>query len=165
MIQVRNALVTDAPVIRQLAEEIWYPTYSPILSLEQIRYMLDHIYDLSTISRQITEKQQYYLLLLEDGVPVGFASFGPREENTAIYKLHKLYCQITTKGKGYGKRLIEEVEKIVQNRGCNTLELNVNKYNPAKGFYEKMGFHIIHEEDIPIGDYWMNDYVMRKELL
>lgn len=164
MIQVRNALVADALVIRQLAEEIWYPTYSPILSMEQIRYMLDHIYDLSTISRQITEKQQYYLLLLEDNVPVGFASFGPRLENTAIYKLHKLYCLITTKGRGYGKKLLEEVEKIVQDRGCSTLDLNVNKYNPAKGFYEKMGFHIIYEEDIPIGDYWMNDYVMRKEL-
>jgi ribosomal protein S18 acetylase RimI-like enzyme len=39
--------------------------------------------------------------------------------------------------------------------------LNVNRYNPAKDFYEKLGFKIILEEDIPIGQYWMNDYVMR----
>ena len=31
-------------------------------------------------------------------------------------------------------------------------------------FYEKMGFEIVAEEDIPIGDYFMNDYVMRKPL-
>jgi hypothetical protein len=27
-----------------------------------------------------------------------------------------------------------------------------------------MGFAIAYEEDIPIGPYWMNDFVMRKEL-
>jgi len=27
-----------------------------------------------------------------------------------------------------------------------------------------MGFTIAYEEDIPIGPYWMNDYVMRKIL-
>jgi hypothetical protein len=40
----------------------------------------------------------------------------------------------------------------------------VNRYNNAKSFYEKMGFAIVREEDIPIGPYWMNDYVMRKAL-
>jgi hypothetical protein len=39
--------------------------------------------------------------------------------------------------------------------------LNVNKYNKAKFFYEKLGFTITKEEVIDIGnDYVMDDYVM-----
>jgi hypothetical protein len=48
--------------------------------------------------------------------------------------------------------------------GKHTLDLNVNRYNKAKSFYEKMGFAVAYEEDIPIGKYWMNDFVMRKEI-
>ena len=39
--------------------------------------------------------------------------------------------------------------------------LNVNKYNTAKLFYEKLGFKITKEEVIDIGnDYVMDDFVM-----
>jgi hypothetical protein len=39
--------------------------------------------------------------------------------------------------------------------------LNVNKYNKAQYFYSKLGFAIIKEEVIDIGnDYVMDDYVM-----
>jgi GNAT superfamily N-acetyltransferase len=164
MIEIREATIADVPTIQLLAEAIWYPTYSPILSQEQIRFMLDYIYDIETVSSQIKEGVQTYLILLENGHAIGFASYSPRAENPQIYKLHKLYCLTQTKGRGFGKALLHEVEQKVLATGKKTLELNVNRSNPAKGFYEKMGFTVVYEEDIPIGEYWMNDYVMRKEL-
>ncbi len=126
--------------------------------------MLDKIYDLNSIRTQISTGSQTYILLSENGAPQGFAAFGPRPEHPEVYKLFKLYCLVETKGKGYGKALINEVEQRVLRAGKTILELNVNKYNPAKTFYEKMGYEVIYEEDIPIGDFWMNDFVMRKEL-
>lgn len=53
---------------------------------------------------------------------------------------------------------------MVKNLGAENLDLNVNRYNKARFFYEKVGFVIIKEEDIPMGEYWMNDFVMRKVL-
>lgn len=164
MNQIREATAEDARLIQSMAEEIWYPTYLPILSREQIRYMLDNIYDLQTITAQIIEKAQTYLLLYHREQPVGFCAFSPRPENPDVYKLHKLYCLVSTKGKGFGKTLLQEVERRIKATGKNVLELNVNKFNPAKGFYERMGFEVVYEEDIPIGEYWMNDFVMRKTL-
>jgi GNAT superfamily N-acetyltransferase len=164
MIEIRPATPKDASIIQQLAEAIWIPTYSPILSQEQIRYMLDHIYDLDSITTQIKDGNQTYLMLMVDGVTTGFAAYSVRAENPEIYKLHKLYCLTETKGKGYGKMLLQEVEKKVLAAGKNILELNVNKYNPAKGFYERMGYEVIYSEVIPIGPYIMDDYVMRKNL-
>ncbi len=162
--KIRRAAPEDAATIQQLAEAIWLPTYTPILSQEQIRYMLDHIYDLDTITKQIREHQQTYLMLQVDGEPSGFAAYAPRPENPQVYKLHKIYCLPATKGMGYGKQLLKEVEGKVSAAGSNTLELNVNKYNPAKGFYERMGYEVIYAEEIPIGPYIMDDYVMRKIL-
>lgn len=164
MFFIKIATVNDVETIRQIADQTWWVTYRPILTEEQITYMLTEIYSADKIRNQIENNLQTYLLLIEDGQPVAFASYSPREENADIYKLHKIYCLPSTQGKGYGKILINEVAQKTINAGKNVLELNVNRYNNAKTFYEKMGFSIAYEEDIAIGPYWMNDYVMRKEL-
>ncbi|MES2267946.1 MAG: GNAT family N-acetyltransferase [Bacteroidota bacterium] len=164
MYLIREATVTDVDAILQIAHQTWWPTYEPLLGKEQVAYMLDELYTTEKIGKQITEKQQTFLLLTEDGQPVAFAAYSPREDNAEIYKLHKLYCQPATQGKGYGKILINAVASKTLEACKHALELNVNRYNKAKTFYEKMGFEVIYEEDIPIGPYWMNDYVMRKSL-
>ncbi len=44
-------------------------------------------------------------------------------------------------------------------------QLNVNRKNIANRFCERNGFIVINEEDTGIGDgYYMNDYVMEKNL-
>ncbi|HWD90211.1 MAG TPA: GNAT family N-acetyltransferase [Mucilaginibacter sp.] len=164
MHSIRQATIDDAALIIDLAERTWWPTYSPILEKEQIAFMLDEIYSFEKISSQLKNGTQSYLILEEEGEPVAFAGYSPREEDPEIYKLHKLYCLPETQGKGYGKILIDEVAQKILDAGKHTLDLNVNRYNKAKNFYEKMGFSVAYEEDIPIGSYWMNDYVMRKEL-
>ncbi|WDZ98998.1 GNAT family N-acetyltransferase [Mucilaginibacter sp. SJ] len=164
MYTIRKATINDVETIRDIADKTWWVTYSPILEHEQIAFMLGEIYSTEKITKQVKENQQTYLLLEEEGNPVAFAAYSPREENPEVYKLQKLYCLPQTQGKGYGKVLINEVAQKTKDAGKKTLELNVNRYNNAKSFYEKMGFTIAYEEDIAIGKYWMNDYVMRKEL-
>ncbi len=162
-VTIREAALNDIRVIAALAERTWWPTYSPILTSEQIRYMLDHIYSESSLRNAIENDNQKFLLLYENDSPHGFASFGMRPDAPHVHKLHKIYVLPEDQGKGYGKKLIEEVIRLIKEKGKHILDLNVNRYNPAKAFYEKMGFKVIQEEDIPIGPYWMNDYVMRIE--
>ena len=164
MYSIRQASINDLGIIREIAEKTWWATYSPILEKEQIDFMLNKIYSVENISAQLEHGTQTYLLLIENDQPVAFAAYSPREEDPEIYKLHKLYCLPETQGKGYGKVLINEVANKTTEAGKRILDLNVNRHNKAKSFYEKMGFQIAYEEDIPIGKYWMNDYVMRKEL-
>jgi diamine N-acetyltransferase len=158
---IRNAGIADIPVIRVLAEDTWWPTYRPILADDQIRYMLDLIYSTEALTAVMTQGTQHFILLLDDQGAQGFAAYGPRPDEP-VYKLHKLYVRPGNQGKGYGRMLLEEVLQRAKNQNINTLDLNVNKYNPARSFYEKVGFSILREEDIAIGPYWMNDYVMRR---
>jgi len=90
-----------------------------------------------------------------------YAAYGPRKENPQIFKLHKIYILPECQGKGYGVQLIDEVKRRLIAQKITILDLNVNRYNKAKNFYEKLGFKVVDEEDVPIGPYWMNDFVMR----
>jgi len=163
MFYISEASIAEIPLIQEIADSTWWPTYSPLLSEEQIRYMLSTIYAAETIEREIRSGSQKFLLLKDENGPQGFASYGARPEDPGVCKLHKLYVRPTVQSKGYGRALIDEVKKRLLEEDVHTLDLNVNRYNPARDFYQKAGFTIIREEDIPIGPYWMNDFVMRTE--
>ncbi|KAA9332411.1 GNAT family N-acetyltransferase [Hymenobacter busanensis] len=161
---VQPATLADIPVIIELAEATWEPTYRFIISKEQIDYMYRVIYTPASLRQQMTDDGHSFLLLHVDGHPAGYASFSPRPEEPGVYKLHKLYLLPSHQGRGLGQQLMQAVEDGVRAAGGQWLELNVNRHNPALHFYERQGFQQHRTEDIPIGPYWMNDYVMRKAL-
>ena len=159
-----EASTRDIPTIQDIAEKTWWPTYSPILSEQQIRYMLDAIYSTETLTHVMLNGIQKFIFLKDENGVQGFASYGRRPEDQSVFKLHKIYILPANHGKGYGRLMIDEVKQRIRLAGSTVLDLNVNKFNPAKSFYEKLGFTVIAEEDIAIGPYWMNDYVMRLHL-
>lgn len=160
MISILNATRDDIPTIRQLAEKIWWPTYSSIIPQGQIEYMLATIYSESTIREKMNNGSEIFLLLKDHGKEKAFASYGTSQQSGNVWKINKLYVLPECHGKGFGKALIDEIYARAIKNDINTLILNVNRSNPAFAFYQKYGFKTLREEDIPIGPYWMNDYVL-----
>ncbi len=159
----RKAGLKDIPAIREIVLITWPETYGPILSQEQLDYMIDLIYSPASLEKQMQEDQQF-ILLEEDDKPIAFASYSKGDE-ASVYKLNKLYALPNQQGKGLGKKLISYVIDEILSKKATTLRLNVNRHNKAKSFYEKLGFHVVATEDIDIGNgYFMNDYVLEKSL-
>lgn len=161
-LSLRRAYEKDIPLIRDMSLKVWPQTYATILSPDQIEYMLGQMYSEASLAGQMKEKHEF--IIVNDGKqPVGFASFSLLEPG--IYKLHKIYILPSLQGKGAGKFVIGEIVKAMARKGGRALQLNVNRNNKAKDFYQKLGFNIIREEDIDIGNgYFMNDYVMEKKI-
>jgi diamine N-acetyltransferase len=152
----------DIPLIRLLANKIWPQAYSSIISKEQIDYMLELMYSAASLENQMLNGAPF-IIVYEDGEPVGFASYG--ETAPAIFKLHKIYILPSQQGKGTGKFVIDFIINEIKNKGATALQLQVNRRNKAKLFYEKLGFNIIKEFDFDIGSgYVMDDYLMEKVL-
>ena len=165
--RIEPATLKDISTIIKLAEATWEPTYRFIISREQIEYMYRVIYTPASLKRQMAEQHHTFLLAYVAGEPAGFASFSPQPAEDAAgpgHKLHKIYVLPTRQGQGLGVHLIEAVENAAREAGGTFLDLNVNRYNPAIAFYERRGFARQSEVDVPIGPYFMNDYIMRKEL-
>lgn len=165
MLTLRKADTKDIPIIRALTFAIWPQTYGHILTKGQLDYMLEMMYSPASLEQQMLKQQHNFIIAYEDEQPVGFASYSTKDNNTTAYKLHKIYVLTSMQGKGTGKKILDYIIHAIQPAGAQTLELNVNRYNPAKKFYEKMGFTVLKTEDIDIGNgYFMNDYVMGKKL-
>src|SRR5690606_20453620 len=107
MFNISEAKEDDIPAIIDIAEETWWPTYSNILSREQIRYMLDAIYDPAVLRSQMGATETY-LVLSDEGKVKGFVSYAVRSDDANVYKIVKLYVLPNNQKKGYGAALVEE---------------------------------------------------------
>lgn len=160
------ATPSDFPTINALAYAIWPDTYGAILSQEQLEYMLDAFYSEEALLENYMEKGHRFLLVKEDETVLGFASYEHLYKETNTTRIHKIYLLPETQGRGLGKLLIQEIEKIALENHADKLSLNVNRFNKAQHFYKKIGFEIVDEEDIELEfGYLMEDYVMEKQLV
>lgn len=156
---IRKAIVEDIPIIRQLTFEIWPATYSHIISQQQIDYMLEMMYSPASLIKQMQEQQCTFIIVEENNTPVAFASYNQTAAQT--WKLNKIYILPSQQGKGTGKFILNYIIKEIKKQHAKALQLQVNRHNNAKYFYEKLGFKIIETADFDIGNgYFMNDYVM-----
>ena len=167
---IEKASNSDIKTIQEIATITWVNTYS-FLPQGQIDYMLDLMYNTKSLQLQMQENHQFFLAKLVDDstnitLPnsinniIAFASVS-KENANGIFKLNKLYVRPNTQKMGVGKTLLQNVIEYCNQHAATQLQLQVNRGNSAKTFYEKNGFTILYEADFEIGNgYFMNDYVM-----
>ena len=157
--KIRKAILSDIPVIKEIAEKAWRPTYDHILTEQQTLYMLDLMYNSLTLENQINGNIEFFMVDLAHET-VGY--FAVETINEQIVKLHKLYLDPTQKQKGFGRKIIQFIKDWTLKNQRNNIILNVNKNNSAVQFYQKVGFTIMEEMILDIGEgYVMDDYVMQ----
>ncbi|GAA4521207.1 GNAT family N-acetyltransferase [Sphingobacterium thermophilum] len=161
MLEIRIAALEEASIIHELAHKIYFPTYTGILSEDQMEFMLEKSYTVTAIQQSIQHGQLFYIAY-EENVPVGFIALTNKNEN--ILRIEKLYLLPSSQGKGFGGLMISFAEEEAAQRGRDTLELNVNRGNKAYYFYLKQGFEVVEEVDIPYYGYILDDYVMQKKI-
>lgn len=164
--QIRPATIQDIPVIHRMADIAFRHTYRDILSSDQMEYMMDWMYAEESLMMQMSQDgHRYFIAYTEEGIPVGYVSVS--QEEADVYHLQKIYVLPDCQKSGTGKALFDQVLSFVKEvhpKPCR-IELNVNRANPAIGFYRKMGMSILRQGDFPIGHgYYMNDYIMGIEL-
>ncbi|MEN9999882.1 MAG: hypothetical protein RI922_2872 [Bacteroidota bacterium] len=150
--------------VHDIAHATWPDTFKEILSQQQIQYMLNWMYDLKHLELQFDNGHQFFVAEV-DNVSVGFIGIEPNHPEKGLTKIHKIYILPSKQGLGIGKKLIEFVKKIAIQSEIEGLLLNVNRFNKAVDFYKAIGFNILFEENIDIGNgYLMEDYVMKLDL-
>jgi ribosomal protein S18 acetylase RimI-like enzyme len=157
LIQIK---ANQLPIVIELTKKICPVAYGTILSKAQLDYMIQKFYNETALQELIQKGHIFYLAQDEKENYVGFVSY---EINSVPdkTKIHKIYVLPETQGTGLGRQFFELVKEQAKENNQKAIFLNVNKYNNALHFYTRLGFTIIKDEVIDIGEgYVMDDYVM-----
>lgn len=161
MFTLRKATISDCELIQKLAQQTFPVTYQEILTTEQINYMMEWMYSVENIRKQIKEEGHVYFLAYLENEPAGYISI--QRESEHLFHLQKIYVLPKFQGAHCGSYLFRQAIKYIKevHPGRCLMELNVNRFNKAINFYECMGMRKLREGDFPIGNgYYMNDYIM-----
>ena len=165
-IEIKRAGNSDLQTIHDMAEVVFRKTYRSILSPEQMEYMMDWMYSLANLERQVSQGHTYYIAWVGQE-PQGYLSVRKdcvEPDGTEVWHLEKIYVMPSAQGTGLGRRFLETARKhVIDNKSAAKarIELNVNRNNPAVGFYKRQGLKILRQGDFPIGNgFFMNDYIM-----
>jgi len=162
MFTIKKATAEDIPLIRDLCLRVWPQTYASILPQDRIDYMLEYMYSPASLEKQINAGSQF-IFVYNGEEPVGFAAY--LSKGNGIYKLDKIYILPSQQGKGTGRFVIDYIIDEIKQYGATALQLQVNRNNKAKDFYEKFGFTVIDFQVFDIGHgHFMDDYVMEKKI-
>lgn len=164
MFEIFPANSSHFGIIKDLAYRIWPVTYGAILSEKQLAYMLDLFYSQKVLEQNVLDHHDF-IIAQENDIFIGFADYEINYKDEAVTRIHKIYLLPETQGKGFGKQLIQYIENKALKSKNVKLSLNVNRFNKAKHFYERLGFKIAFEEDVVLDfGYLMEDFRMEKKL-
>lgn len=139
MTEIRKAAETDLLTIHEMAQVVFRHTYREILSPEQMEYMMDMMYSLPNLRKQLEEGHHYYIAygpanqytVCENHLsgnqvvgaepvvlmPCGYVSVqyvGPDPDGVEVFHLHKIYVMPDAQGRGVGMKLFQAVVQHVK---------------------------------------------------
>ncbi|MGA7952737.1 MAG: GNAT family N-acetyltransferase [Gloeobacterales cyanobacterium] len=164
MATFEKAAIKDISIIQELAYKIWHQYYPGIISVEQINYMLQMMYSLSSIHSELMS-QVIYKFVMDGEVPIGYLSYQYEKDKYRI-KLNKVYLLPEYHGQGIGQAMLFHAKEEGEKCKADQIYLTVNKNNQkAIRAYKKFGFVITESivNDIG-GGHVMDDFIMTYDL-
>lgn len=96
------------------------------------------------------------LVIHMEGEHLGFASLKDNKVLDMLY-VHPHYA-----GEGVGSALCDALEKIAAARGAEAIAVDASE--TAVLFFEGRGYKALQRNSIPLGDVWLTNTTMKKEL-
>jgi GNAT superfamily N-acetyltransferase len=133
-IHIRFATADDTSLLLQLIAELAAYERSPGQVVATEGDLLHHGFG--------AERRFEALLAFVDGEPAGFALFYPDFSTwlgrPGLY-LEDLYVKEWARRRGVGRRLMARLAALAIERDWPALHFNVLDWNPARGFYHRLG--------------------------
>ena len=139
-ITVRFAMADDVPLLLRFIRELAVFERAPGAVVATEADMLRHGFG--------PEPKFEAILAFLNGEPAGCALFHSRFSTwlgRPTLFLEDLYVAEEARGKGVGKRLMTRLAAIAVERGWSRIDFHVLDWNPARHFYERLGFGRVGE--------------------
>jgi len=144
------------PVFRTIPEERDIERVREIV--DSTKFFYDHevviAAELVEERMELGESTGYYFVFAEvDGVTVAYSCFGPITMSQTSFDLYWIVTHNDYRGKGIGKKLLDETCRLAKLMGCSILIAETSglpHYAPTRAFYLNTGF----EQEASLKDFY-----------
>lgn len=171
-ISLRLISIDDYESLRSLMWKIYPPAYQ-YLWTDDCSWYLDYLYSKSSVQKDLNDESSNLYFVLNEGKEVGILKIQPNAPfpdlpNVKATRLHRIYLDKDTQGKGVSSILMAYVEELACKNESKLLWLDcMDSKHQALRYYEKHGFQkgSLSQLDFELLiDEYRGIYLMSKEL-
>ncbi|WPC16954.1 GNAT family N-acetyltransferase [Pediococcus inopinatus] len=162
--------VKDWQQLQQISIETYTDTFGPYNPPEIMDDFLTTAYESKKLQRELANPDsRFYFIELNDEV-AGYLKLNVNDAQSEkmgpdSLEVERIYIRPAFKHQGLGTYLIQVAEKLAAENHKAKIWLGVWEHNePAKQFYEKLGFKRIGQHSFFMGDDEQTDFLMQKVL-
>jgi GNAT superfamily N-acetyltransferase len=134
-----DVVPNDVPVVRSITESTGF------FAAEEVDIAVELVEE--RLAKGL--RSGYHFIFAEqDGVPVGYTSYGPIACTTESFDLFWIVVDARFRGKGLGTTLLERSEAAIAALGGSRVYVETSArplYEPTRGFYLARGYRLIAE--------------------
>jgi GNAT superfamily N-acetyltransferase len=116
--------------------------------VESTKFFYDHEVEVATelVAERLEQGESsgyYFVFAEESGVPVAYSCFGPITMSKTCFDLYWIVTHNDYRGKGIGRKLLEETYRLAKNMGCKIIiaeTSGLDHYEPTRAFYLSNNF-------------------------
>lgn len=154
--KVRPFRAEDAPALARIFHAAVHELASRHYSPEQVRAWSPAIPDEARFRARAADGR-LVLVAADDGdVPLAFGDLEPDGH------IDLLYCRPDLAGSGVAASLYESLEAAARAQGLERLFVEASE--PARRFFARRGFTVLHRRDFEMGGVAIHNYAMEKRL-
>lgn len=150
---VRDATTEDVDRIRTVAGESLLASYGHAFDEETLANAAEEWYDAEAIASSLTDDDAVFVVVTDEGEPVGFAESYVARGDVILGEIDWLHVLPEYRGEGLGTQLLKHLEGRLVDDGVERVQGRVLAENEAgTTFYEDHGFSLGSERDLELGD-------------
>jgi ribosomal protein S18 acetylase RimI-like enzyme len=151
--RIREFLESDLVPVRRLIHQTIDACYSSVYPYRAVQFFKEFHSEEKIMERH---RKGEILVVEQDEKVIGTGSIVDSE-------ILGVFVNPEFQHRGHGRALMRQLENRAKSRGCTESELSVSL--PSRGFYESLGYEMLEECSIDVGDgYHLDFWKARKPL-
>lgn len=169
-LRLEKCTVNDLKTLQEISFETFNDTFAKQNSPENINAYLDNAYTDEKLTTELQTPHSTFFFLYKDDELAGYLKVNTDEAQTEAIavnalEIERIYIRSTHKRQGLGRYLIDQACNLAVKKGKETIWLGVWEHNqPARAFYQTMGFVRQGQHSFFMGDDEQTDFIMVKNV-
>lgn len=165
-VSIRLAKEEDAPALYELASRVFYETFAPDNTPEDMRLYMESAFSVERQRSEIADAKRTTFLAHAKEKLVGYVQFVEGTNEPCVTTAHpielaRLYVDSSWHGRGLASQLLLQGLEDMRSRGFRTVWLGVWERNvKAQKFYLKSGFKRVGEHVFQMGSDPQTDWIL-----
>ena len=158
MIEIKQALLSDLEVIRNISINSFVETFAEVNTPENIENYIQDSFSSTQLKTELENPSSQFFIAYSDAEPIGYlkinfddAQTEKQKENTL--EIHRIYVLKAFHGKKAGQLFMDKAIAIAHQMAVDSVWLGVWEENHrAIRFYTKNGFQVFDTHVFVLGD-------------